>query len=188
VVEILTAILFGINYVKFSPQVSFLAFLWSLSFVLFLIPISFIDLEKKIIPDSLSLGLLFLGWLLAMLKINPFFGFKHSILSALSGIGLLFLVNELYYLVSQRDGMGMGDFKLMGAIGAYLGYESFYSIILSASIIGILAFVGYFLYKRFFKKSTEMPSELMKFEIPFGPFLCLGALLYLYDLFRFNPF
>ncbi len=187
-VEFLTAILILLTYYKFSPFISWKAFVWALSFVLFLIPIAFIDFEKKIIPDSLSLGLLFLGWLFALIKLNPLFDFKHSVISGLSGIGLLFLINELYYLVSHRDGMGMGDFKLMGAIGAYLGYESFYSVILSASVIGIAVVFCYFLYGKLFKKDIKTPEELMKWEIPFGPFLCLGALLYLYDFFRFVPF
>ena len=188
VVEILTPLLLVSAYVKFSPLVSPAVFFWAISFVLFLIPVAFIDLEKKIIPDSLSLGLLFLGWLFALLKANPFFSFKHSLISGLSGIGLLFLVNELYYLVSQRDGMGMGDFKLMGAIGAYLGYESFYSVILIASLSGIAVFLILFLYKRLFQKVSKTSADFMKSEIPFGPFLCLGALLYFYDILRLNPF
>jgi len=157
-VEFLTAVLILLTYYKFSPFISWKAFVWALSFVLFLIPITFIDFEKKIIPDSLSLGLLFLGWLFALIKLNPLFDFKHSV------------------------------FKLMGAIGAYLGYESFYSVILSASVIGIAVVFCYFLYGKLFKKDIKTPEELMKWEIPFGPFLCLGALLYLYGFFRLVPF
>ena len=176
-VEILTAILMLITYQKFS-LFSLKVFFWAFSFVFFLIAISFIDLKEKIIPDSLSLSLIFLGWLFSLFKFNPFFSFEYVVISSLAGIGLLFLINEVYYLVAKREGMGMGDFKLMGGIGAYLGYKSFYFVILIASITAVFTICVYLLFLKLSKK--EMPRNLMKLEIPFGPYLCLGALVYLF--------
>ncbi|MCD6490494.1 MAG: prepilin peptidase, partial [Thermodesulfobacterium sp.] len=92
---------------------------------------------------------------------------------------LLFLINEIYYQFSKREGMGMGDFKLMGGIGAFLGYKSFYTILIVASLTGILAYlIVYFWYRL-----RKIPKKLdFKTEIPFGPFLALASLIYLFNL------
>ena len=183
-VELLTAFLFVLTYFKFKLYgwVPFLGFSF---FVLNLVPISFIDLKIKEIPDMLSLSLIFAGWIFSLLGFNPFVNFETSILSGLAGIGLLFLINEIYYQFSKREGMGMGDFKLMGGIGAFLGYKSFYTILIVASLTGILAYlIVYFWYRL-----KGIPKKLdFKTEIPFGPFLALASLLYLLNLLKLEPF
>ncbi len=176
-IEILSSLLFLSCYFYFKNY-SFLTFIGFSFFVLTLIPITFIDLKVKEIPDKLSLGLIVGGWIFSLTGFNFLLDFKTSLISSLSGIGLLFLINEIYYQISKKEGIGMGDFKLMGGIGAFLGFESFFSIMFLASLTGILTFLGMYFFKKFFKKSTEKLE--LKTEIPFGPFLSLGGFLYLF--------
>jgi len=176
-VEILTAVFLLLVYLKFKSLYGWGAFLCFSYFVVFLIPTTFIDLRIKEIPDFLSFGLILGGLIFSLINFNPLLNFGESLLSSLSGIGLLFLINEIYYQFSKRDGMGMGDFKLMGGIGAFLGYKSFYWILVLASFTGILAFLGVYLFYKFKGISKELN---LKTEIPFGPFLALASLIYLF--------
>jgi len=176
-IELLTATLFVLTYLKFR-SLGLIPFLGFSFFVLSLIPISFIDFKVKEIPDTLSLGLIFAGWIFSLFGFNPFVDFEKSLISGLGGIGLLFLINEVYYLFSKKDGMGMGDFKLMGGIGAFLGYKSFYWILLIASLTGIFAFFGVYFWYRMKGVAKEID---LKTEIPFGPFLALSSLIYLFS-------
>jgi len=176
-VEILTAVFLLLVYLKFKSLYGWGAFLCFSYFVVFLIPTTFIDLRIKEIPDFLSFGLILGGLIFSLINFNPLLNFGESLLSSLSGIGLLFLINEIYYQFSKRDGMGMGDFKLMGGIGAFLGYKSFYWILVLASFTGILAFLGVYFFYKFKGISKELN---LKTEIPFGPFLALASLIYLF--------
>jgi leader peptidase (prepilin peptidase)/N-methyltransferase len=176
-VEILTAVFLLLVYLKFKSLYGCGTFLCFSYFVVFLIPTTFIDLRIKEIPDFLSFGLILGGLIFSLINFNPLLNFGESLLSSLSGIGLLFLINEIYYQFSKRDGMGMGDFKLMGGIGAFLGYKSFYWILVLASFTGILAFLGVYFFYKFKGISKELN---LKTEIPFGPFLTLASLIYLF--------
>jgi len=179
-VELITAVGLTYIYLKFQPLYGWISFLGFSFYFLVLIAISFIDLKTKEIPDKLSLSLILAGWFFSLLGFNPLIDFKTSLLSGFSGAGLLFLINEFYYQITKRDGIGIGDFKLMGGIGAFLGYSSFYTILLLASIIGILVF----LITKLFKKDTEKID--LKTEIPFGPFLALASLFYLFNWIRIS--
>ncbi len=185
-IELLTAVLLTYTSIHFNIHYNWTSFLVFSFYILVLIPITFIDLEIKEIPDKLSLSLILAGWFFALLRINPFLNFSTSLLSGLSGIGLLFLINEFYYHLSGRDGMGMGDFKLMGGIGAFLGYKSFYTVILIASLTGIFTFLGVNVY---YKLKGKINREIsLKTEIPFGPFLALGSIFYLFNWIRLSIF
>jgi leader peptidase (prepilin peptidase)/N-methyltransferase len=179
-VELLTATLLLLVYLKFYYHLT--TFIFLAIYLLFGITISFIDLKTKEIPDILSLPLFFLGILFSSLGHNPKVpGFELSFISGLAGIGLLFLINEVYYLLTKRDGIGMGDLKLMAGIGSYFSYYSFYYVLLYGSIIGV---VSYFIHRSFQKmmkkEKVEEAEEFLKTEIPFGPFLFIGSLLYLF--------
>ncbi len=185
-IELLTASLFVYSYFYFKPSFGWITFFGFSFYVLMLIPISFIDLEIKEIPDKLSLGLILAGWIFSLTKFNPLVDFGMSLLSGLSGIGLLFLINEFYYHFTGKEGIGMGDFKLMGAIGAFLGYKSFYTVLVIASVVGVLVFLGVNLYYKV-KKQNQKILDLQT-EIPFGPFLALGSLFYLFNWIRLPLF
>jgi len=164
-------------YFKIKPLFGWEGFFTITLFLLVLVPIAFIDLEKKEIPDELSYLLIFSGWLLSILGFNPIIGAETSIVSGFAGVGLLFLINDVYYIFSGKDGMGMGDFKLMGGIGAFLGYKSFYYIIVIASLTGILTYGALILWEWVKGKGFNFNMEA---QIPFGPFLALASLFYLF--------
>lgn len=181
-VEALTALIFVSLYVKFKPLYGFIPFGFFSVFAMVLIAVFFIDLKHKEIPDLLSFSLILAGLLFSLTGKNPFgLTLKESLLSVFSGIGLLFLINEIYYLITKRDGIGMGDFKLMGGLGAYLGYQSFYNLLFFASLIGVISFFLFQIYLKVIKKEATFSQEFLKKEIPFGPLLSLSAFIYLFN-------
>lgn len=180
VVELMSALLLVIIYIKFKPFYGIVTFLFLAFFSLNLLCLSFIDLAHKEIPDLLSFSLIISGWILALINKNPLpLSFTESLLSSFSGMGLLFFMNETYYLIAKRDGFGMGDFKLMGGLGAYLGYKSFFNVLFYASLIGVMGFILLQGYKKLKKEAAENTGDLLKSEIPFGPLLSLGGIIYL---------
>lgn len=128
---------------------------------------SFIDLEHKLIPDTLSLGGLALGVATSFLKltVEPY----QALLGVLVGGGGLFAVALLYELLRKKEGMGGGDVKLLAMIGAFTGFEGALFSLFSGSLLG--AIVGFSLMK--LKRLSTQTA------IPFGPFLSFGAFLYL---------
>jgi len=137
-------------------------------FVAALIVITFIDFEHKIIPDVISLPGILYG-LLAALVLSRI-TFVESLLGALLGGGSLLLVAGFYYLLTKQEGMGLGDVKLLAMMGAFLGWQSILFIIMIGSITGAAIGVAAMVIK---KKDR-------KYAIPFGPFLSLGAVAYLF--------
>jgi leader peptidase (prepilin peptidase)/N-methyltransferase len=133
-----------------------------------LLVIIWIDIHHQIIPDIISLPGIVVGFLFSL--INPFVSWQDSLIGILAGGGVLYGVAALYYLWRKQEGMGGGDIKLLGMIGAFLGWQSLPFIIfassLSGSIIGILAMLK--------------QGKGGKTRIPFGPFLSLAALVYLF--------
>ena len=129
---------------------------------------AFIDLEHRIIPDEISLGGTGAGVVLSLAGVTLPFG--ACLLGILVGAGGLFLVAWIYELLTKREGMGGGDIKLMGMIGAFLGPVGAAFAIFSGSFLGAL--IGLILVMR--KGDPRYP-------IPFGPFLAAGASLYLLD-------
>lgn len=150
-----------------------------------LIVISFIDLDFKIIPNVISLPGICIGLGLGLIgEIAPVFhppittGILDSVIGMLAGGGFFFIIGEAYYLCTKSDGLGGGDIKLMGMTGAVLGWQSVAPTIFVGSLCG--AVVGIFLIV--FRGGNR------KLEIPFGPWLSLGALSYLFTdipFFRF---
>lgn len=137
-------------------------------FLVLLMTITFIDLEHRIIPDPLSLGGLVLG--LATCWLNPELGFVKSMVGAASGFGIFYTVAWIYWKITGRAGLGGGDIKLLAMIGAFLGFSGVFATIFISSIFGSLIGILWALATR--KKSV------MKFSIPFGPFLVVGALYF----------
>ncbi len=130
--------------------------------------ITFIDIDHKIIPDVITYPGIGIGFLTSFAL--GYITYKESFLGIILGGGTLFLVAWGYYLVTKREGMGGGDIKLLAMIGAFLGWKGVMFTVFAGSAIG--AVVGTALALR-----TE---EGRKLAIPFGPFLSLGALLFLF--------
>lgn len=133
-----------------------------------LIPLLFIDLDHQLLPDSLTLSLLWVG-LIANTQ-NLFVSLPNAVLSAAGAYLGLWLFIKLFYLITGKIGMGNGDFKLFAAFGAWFGWLFLPLILLLASISG--AIIGV-IYLRVNHKSKDT-------TIPFGPFLCLSGLIALF--------
>jgi leader peptidase (prepilin peptidase)/N-methyltransferase len=136
-------------------------------FVSALVAITFIDLDHQIIPDVISLPGIPLGFLLTFLV--PWLSWRDSLLGILVGGGSLACVAGVYYLVTRTEGMGMGDIKLLAMMGAFMGWKAILPIIFLGSLVGSLIGVPLMLIK----------GASGKLAIPFGPFLSLGAVIYL---------
>ena len=139
-----------------------------LIFTLDLFIISFIDLRHKIIPDVLSLPGILVGLAasFALLDIK----WLDSIIGILVGGGTLYLIGFLYKLLTGKEGMGGGDVKLLAMIGAWMGWRALPLIVLMASASGTLAAIVFILHS----------GKGFRTRIPFGPFLSLGAVTYLF--------
>ena len=140
-------------------------------------PISFIDYDYYIIPNVISIPGAVLG--VACAGANQFFNlFELPLVTDLTGAGLgllagagfLFIVSELYFRLRKREGLGMGDVKLLALVGAFLGPEGALFTIFVGSMAGTLGGIVTIMVQR----------KGMAHPLPFGPYLALGALLYLY--------
>jgi leader peptidase (prepilin peptidase)/N-methyltransferase len=134
-----------------------------LLFFSLLVPIAFIDIDHRIIPDELSLGGLVAGIALSFL---PGGSWKDSVAGALLGGGLLFGTAFLYEKVRGIEGMGGGDVKLLAMIGAFLGWRGVVLTVFLASLIGLAGGLV----------AMRKGPDGLKTAIPFGPYLCIAAL------------
>jgi leader peptidase (prepilin peptidase)/N-methyltransferase len=172
-VELMMATLAVALYGQFGFS---LAFIVSFIFVAALIVISFIDLDVRIVPDVISLPGIVAGLLFSVVArygINDPFELIPSPLSALIGVlaggGFLLLLAWAYEAFTGVEGMGGGDIKLLAMIGAFLGWASIPFTLFFASLTGSVIGLGFMIGK----------GVGRRFALPFAPFLCLGALLYL---------
>lgn len=165
IIELLTCLLtlFHFWYFGFTEQAFF-----ALGFVYFLIPLFCIDLKEQLLPDVLTLSLLWLG--LVANSLSLFTSLHDAVLSSLCAYLFLWIFIHLYYLLTKKVGMGHGDFKLFAALGAWFGWF-FLPFILFFSCL-IAAIIG-LIYLKMQQKPTDTP-------IPFGPFLCVSGILTLY--------
>ncbi len=166
-IEIITGLLFLFNYKIYG--FSFEYFSYTL-FELLLILVFFIDAKHMIIPDEISIGGTIAGFLLSFLNKN--ISWLDSLLGILIGGGILYGIILVYYILTKKHGMGGGDIKLLAMIGAFLGVKSLFFVIFVSSLIGtIISLPIIFLLKKENKKNIA---------IPFGPFLSISAIIYLY--------
>lgn len=163
-VEALTALFFTALWWRFGPGAELVFYCLFAAGVVAMI---FIDIDHKIIPDSISLGGIVVGF--ASSFFTPL-GWTASLIGMALGAGSLLSVAVAYWLVTKREGMGMGDVKLLGAIGAFLGWEAVLFTIFMASVSGAL--LGGVL--------LLLSGGDRHLEIPFGPYLAFGAVLYLF--------
>jgi leader peptidase (prepilin peptidase) / N-methyltransferase len=146
-----------------------------LLFAATLLTISFIDLDHRIIPDVLSLPGVAAGWAVSLFPWGVWW--LDSLIGTVAGGGALYLVAAVYERVTGREGMGGGDIKLLAMIGAWMGWQALPLIVLIASLSGAVIGMAFILWA----------GKGYRFRIPFGPFLSLGALAYLFfgpDLIR----
>ncbi|MFQ3670194.1 MAG: prepilin peptidase [Verrucomicrobiia bacterium] len=170
-VEAITALLFTILWILWPPQ---LAAPYCLG-VAGLIIATFVDLDHYIIPDEVSLGGVLVGLILSTLipdlhqATSWWGGLKASLLGVAVGGGALWAIAFLGSIIFRKEAMGMGDIKLLAAMGAFLGWTAVPFIIGVASMLG--AVIGACLLLR--------KNKLWGVRLPFGPFLAAAALLWL---------
>lgn len=170
IVEVLTAALSLLIYWKFGLSLQYLCVL---VFVCSLIAITFIDLDHQIIPDVISLPGIPIFFLAAVFIMD--LRFRDAFLGLLIGGGVLYIIAYGYELMTKREGMGGGDIKLLAMIGAFLGWQSLLFVLLVSSFAGAAVGISIMIVK----------GRDMKYAVPFGPFLSLGAVAYLFFGARF---
>jgi len=170
-IEALTGLLSAAVAWKFGfgwPALEALVLTW------FLIALTFIDVDHQLLPDNLTLPLLWIGLLISIwappggsipLPVDP----STSIIGAIAGYLSLWSVYHLFRLLTGKEGMGYGDFKLFAALGAWLGWNMLLPIILIAALVGAVVGIA-MLTLRGLNRSTP---------IPFGPFLAAAGWLML---------
>jgi len=134
------------------------------AFFSILVPVAFIDIDHRIIPDELSLGGLAAGLALAFL---PGGDWRGSLAGAALGGGVLYATAALYEKATGREGMGGGDVKLLAMIGAFLGWRGALLTLFLGSLLGVAGGVC----------AMRKGRDGLKTAIPFGPYLCVAALL-----------
>jgi leader peptidase (prepilin peptidase)/N-methyltransferase len=146
-----------------------LAGLGALLFIWALIALTFIDFDTQLLPDSITLPLLWLGLLLNIYgKYTD--GLQSAVIGAAGGYLALWSVYWLFKLATGKDGMGFGDFKLLAAIGAWLGWQMLPLVILLSSLVGAVVGIVLIVAAR---HGRSVP-------IPFGPYLAGGGLIALF--------
>jgi leader peptidase (prepilin peptidase)/N-methyltransferase len=164
-IEAASAVFAALSLAAFGPTFAALA---AFGFCAALLAMSAIDLATRLLPDSLTLPLLWAGLLI---NLNGTFAtLDAAVIGAAAGYLSLWSVYWLFKLVRGVEGMGYGDFKLLAAIGAWLGWSALLQVILVASVSGAIVGVGATLAKRM---RLEEP-------LPFGPFLALAGILTLF--------
>lgn len=186
-VEILTAVLFLLTWLKFDfvsssrplglsaihhPAIVPVYWLVIMGIVLG----TFVDFEHMIIPDRVTIGGMILGVILSMLvpSLHNATGWLHGLIQSATGLavgfGSLWAVAVLGEFAFKKEAMGFGDVKLMGAIGAFFGWEAVLFTLIVASFSGTIIGVGLIIANK----------KAMQSKIPFGPYLSLGVLVWMY--------
>lgn len=161
-VELLTAAVFALVAWHFGAGLTGLA---AMTCCAFLIALGCIDAETMLLPDDLTLPLLWLGLLVNLNhRIVPL---QDAVLGAAIGYASLWLIFWIFKLATGKEGLGYGDFKLMAALGAWLGWQALPFVLLSASALGAIAGIALVLAKRHERGQA----------IPFGPYLAIAGML-----------
>lgn len=145
---------------------------WPLLFALVLVwallTLTVIDLNTMLLPDQITLPLLWLGLLVNVS--GTFTGLSDAVIGAAAGYMVLWLIYQAFRLLTGKEGMGFGDFKLLGALGAWMGWQALPGIILMSSLVGAIVGISLMLLH---KKDGSM-------AIPFGPYLAAAGVIWFF--------
>jgi leader peptidase (prepilin peptidase)/N-methyltransferase len=161
IIEFITGAMFLAGYLWYGPSALLVV---RLLFGCAMIVLFVIDLQHKILPNVITLPGIVVGFLLSEVA-GP--GWRSSLIGIAVGAGSLFAIAEIYYRVRHEEGLGMGDVKMLGMIGAFLGWKMVLVTLVLSSIAGSIVGVGVLLAKK----------ESLKYALPFGTFLAVGALV-----------
>ena len=152
--SVLVAYRFGYS----AALVAALLYAWAM------IALAFIDFDTQLLPDDITLPLLWLG--LIVNAFGVFVDLRTAVFGAVAGYMILWSVYWAFKLIAKKEGMGFGDFKLLAAIGAWTGWQVLpFVILVSAGLGAVIGMIGLWLAKR----GTDT-------RIPFGPFLAFGGI------------
>ena len=170
IVEIISAVsfLFVFHFFGFTITSLLLATL-----SIFFIIIFFIDLKYYIIPNTLTFPLMIIGFVKSFdpnLNLDLFPNYLNSLIGGILGYLVIWLIILFYKKIKNKEGMGLGDAKLLSAIGFWFGWISIPFIIFLSSIIALLVVTPSLI-----NKSKELSTQ-----IPFGPYIVIGCVLYLF--------
>ena len=169
IVELFTATIFALIF--FIYGLSTTTFLLLILTVFFVI-IFFIDLKHFIIPNELTFPLMLIGFIKSFdpfLNQSLFPNFLNSLIGGLVGYAIIWLIIFLYKKIRNKEGMGLGDAKLLSAIGFWFGWASIPIVIFFSSLIAII-----YVTPSLIKKSRNLSAE-----IPFGPYLIIGCVVFI---------
>ena len=164
-VELLGGFMAVCVYLRFGPSVQGIIYF---SFIAALLVITFIDIDYHIIPDVISLPGILLGFAAAFFI--PTLNWMDSLIGLLAGGGSLYAVAWGYERITGKEGMGGGDIKLLAMMGALLGWQGVVFTIFVSSLIGTLSGLAVMLHSH----------KGMKLAVPFGPFLAVGGITYIF--------
>jgi leader peptidase (prepilin peptidase)/N-methyltransferase len=167
VVELLTAVLAAIVALRLGFS---LEAVMAIGLTFALVAISLIDYDHQLIPDSIVLPLLWVGLAMSLfhdtvpgqvLFVSP----RDAIIGAVAGYLSLWSVYQAFKLITGKEGMGYGDFKLLAALGAWLGWQSLHLVILLSAVVGAVFGISMILFRG---RDRQLP-------IPFGPYLAAAG-------------
>jgi len=164
-VELAAAVLSGLIGWKFGfswAAAGALVFAWAL------LAAAAIDIDTQFLPDDITLPLAWAGLLFNLFGV--FVPLQSAVIGAIAGYLALWSVYWLFKLTTGKEGMGYGDFKLLAAIGAFLGWQMLPAVILLSSVVGAVVGIGLILFAG---RQRQIP-------IPFGPYLAAAGLLALF--------
>ena len=165
IVELAAGILSGLIGWKFGfswAAAGALLFTWAL------IAAAVIDIDTQLLPDDITLPLVWTGLLFNLFDV--FVPLETAVIGAIAGYLALWSVYWLFKLTTGKEGMGYGDFKLLAAVGAFLGWQMLPAVILLSSVVGAIVGIGLILFAG---RERQIP-------IPFGPYLAAAGLLALF--------
>ena len=180
-VEIIVSLLFLEAWSQSPNNLALMFVLWG--FISIMVAATFIDLDTLTLPDCLTVGGAILG--LACCALVPqlhlsdssYASFSKGFLGLLLGSGLLFWIAILAESILGKEALGMGDVILMGAVGAFCGWQGAFFALGGGSIVAMVVIVPLFLFRLLGKKDTQALRR-----VAFGPWIAIGALLYTFLL------
>jgi leader peptidase (prepilin peptidase)/N-methyltransferase len=167
IVELVTAALTVAAIIRFGVSAEGLAacvYLWML------IALTFIDLDTQLLPDSLTLPLLWAGLLANVLGAVPSVTLRDAVIGAIAGYLILWGVYWAFKLIRGKEGMGYGDFKLLAALGAWLGWTALVPIVALSSLVGAAIGIVLVVFKG---RDHQVP-------LAFGPYLAIAGAIALF--------
>ncbi|MCX5743141.1 MAG: prepilin peptidase [Proteobacteria bacterium] len=207
IVEALTGALFGVAWwfaialgpMRESFDVTLVRFVVSAAFCFVMVVIAFIDLDHKLILNKITMPSVVVFYAATFLL--PERRWSEGLIGIAIGYGLPWLVGEIYFRVTRREGLGLGDSMLLAVIGALLGWKGVVVSLFGGSVLGSVIGITALLVGRARQAPATEPASppepedpttpegtdaddddpgIMRMELPFGPFLAMGALIYLF--------